>query len=89
MTQNKASGRQPEIPLERGVKMDKDNFAFTLNSKRYVMENGELTADGAISDPEYCEYELAVRVMELIEENTTLRETIGNLRRGKDEDKLV
>jgi len=61
--------------------MDKANFAFTLNSKRYVMENMVLIADGAISDPEYCEYELAVFVAELLEEKTRLMEENGRLRK--------
>jgi hypothetical protein len=61
--------------------MDKANFAFTLNSKRYIMENAVLIADGAISDPEYCEYELAVFVAELLEEKTRLMEENAELRK--------
>jgi cell division protein FtsB len=64
--------------------MDKANFAFTLNGKRYVMENTVLIADGAISDPEYCEYELAIFVAELLEEKTKLKEEIGKLKESNE-----
>lgn len=68
--------------------MDRKNFAFTLNSKRYEMENGQLVIDGVLSDPEYIEYELAIFVAELLEEKTMLRCELGILQhKEKKEEK--
>lgn len=67
--------------------MDKANFSFAYNGKRYVMENMVLTIhDGetgfsSVSDPEYDEYKLAVRVAELEEENELLKEEVKDLRK--------
>lgn len=66
--------------------MDKANFEFAYNGKIYAMENMVLTIhngeDGSsyLSDPEYCEYELAIRVAELMEENSKIFEKNTELR---------
>ena len=55
--------------------MDKANFKITVGFHDIVMRDGNLFTDGSLSDPEYLEYELAVRVAELEEENKKLKES--------------